>query len=62
VALIHHYISQAGEEAAELPVHRQDAAVQHVGVGDEQVRTPPDLTTRILAAQATSMQGRPGTT
>ena len=43
VALIHDHVTQVGEDAGELAVHRQDAHVEHVGVGDEQLCSVPHL-------------------
>ena len=48
VALVHHNVAQVGQKAPELAVHRQHAAVQHVWVGDQQVRPLPDLTPDLL--------------
>ena len=43
VALVHHHKAQVAQEAGELAVHRQDALVQHVGVGDQDLGSFPDL-------------------
>ena len=43
VALIYDHVAQVGQDAAEMAVHGQDAAVDHVGVGDQQLRTVPRL-------------------
>jgi hypothetical protein len=38
VALVHDDVAQAAQEGRELAVHGQEAAVQHVRVGDQQLR------------------------
>ena len=43
VALINNDVAQMRQDAAELAVHRQDAAVEHVRVGDQQLRPVPRL-------------------
>lgn len=55
VALVHHNVAQVGQEAPKLAVHRQHAAVQHVWVGDQQVRPFPDLTPDLLHTKFTWM-------
>lgn len=42
VALVNHDVAQVGEEALELPVDREHALVEHVGVGHEQTRAAAD--------------------
>ena len=43
VPLINDNIAKVRQHARELGVDRQDAAVQHVGVGDQQLGPVPDL-------------------
>ena len=43
VGLVHDHPAQAGEEVAPALVVGQDADVEHVGVGEDQVRATPDL-------------------
>ena len=50
MALIDDNIAQVRQDAAELAVHGQDAAVQHVGVGDQQLRTVPRLPANALTS------------
>ncbi len=44
MALVHHHISQVGQDARKLRVQRQDASVQHIWVGDQQLRPVPGVT------------------
>ena len=53
--LVHHHVAQVGQEAPKLAVHGQHAAVEHVGVGDQQVRPVPDLRPIILRTQTTAL-------
>ena len=55
VPLVHHHVAQVGQEAPKLAVHGQHAAVEHVGVGDQQVRPVPDLRPIILRTQTTAL-------
>ena len=55
VPLVHHHIAQIGQQAPELAVHGQHAAVQHVGVGDQQVRSVPDLCPVLLQTQTIAL-------
>ncbi len=41
MALVDNDVAQLRQDATELAVHRQHAAVEHVGVGDEQLRAVP---------------------
>jgi hypothetical protein len=50
MALIDDDIAQVRQDAAELAVHGQDAAVEHVGVRDEQLRAVPCLPADALQA------------
>lgn len=46
--LVHHHVAQVAQEPCEVVVHGQDAHVQHVRVGDEQLSGVPDLSTLML--------------
>ena len=54
VPLIHHDVAQVGQEVPKLAVHGQHAAVQHVRVGDEQVRPVSDSSSVLLQGMARS--------
>ena len=48
VAFVYHNVAQIGQEVPKLTVHGQHAAVQHVRVGDEQVRPVPNGSSVLL--------------
>ena len=50
MAFIHHDIFEVGQNAGELRVHRQNASVQHVWIGDQQLSSVPGLTSVSLHA------------
>lgn len=43
MSLVHHNVLEVRQDPGELGVHRQDAPVQHVWVGDQQLRSVPGL-------------------
>ena len=59
VRLVHHHHGQVGEHVRPRPVVGQDPEVQHVGVGEDDVRPPPDLRP-LLARRVAVVDRRPG--